>query len=219
MKICIATLYNEGYKSLGNLTVPIMQKYASHHGYDLVVSNNKWIPDERPFAWNKLGFLNYLTHGYDWVLWVDVDTLFVDFSYKIEDFIDENFYCVLGFSHQEETGVFLLKNAIESRELMTKAYAKTEFINDGAWEQTAIKHVLYENQKLNLGVKRIGMDPWNVDPNHVNPPGIHPLSRAPGMVKYHESKKPFIIHAGWGQENEGRKHKILSEYIDKIKYQ
>ena len=218
MKIAVATLYNEGYRKLGNLTVPIMQKYASKHGYDLIVSNNKWTPEDRPFAWEKLGFLNYLSHGYDWVLWVDVDTLIVDFSYRIEDFIDDNFYCVVGFSHQEETGVFLIKNSQESRELLGKAYAKTEFINDGGWEQTAIKHVLYENQRLNMGVKRIPMDPWNVDPNHVNPPGIHPLARAPGMVKYNESKKPFIIHAGWGLEREERKFNILSEYMDKIKY-
>jgi len=215
MKICIATLFDKGYNKIAEITTPNMAQYARKHGYDFLASMRKY--DDRPTAWQKIPLIYDLLNSYDWVVWLDIDCLIVDFSYKLEDFIDENYSLILGYSHQIETGVFFIKNADASRKILTKTYNKTEFINDGAWEQTAMKHVLCESKDLDQLTKKISMDPINLDPNFKNPPSIHPLARAPGMIKYWESKKPFIIHAGWGQEGQDRKYSILKYYLEKIK--
>lgn len=215
MKICIATLFNKGYNKIAEITTPNMSEYARKHGYDFLSSMKKY--DDRPTAWQKIPLIYDLLGIYDWVVWLDTDCLIVDFSYKLEDFIDENYSLILGYSHQIETGVFFMKNTEASRQILEMTYNKTQFINDGAWEQTAMKHLLEESQDLNQLTKKIPMDPINLDPNFKNPPSIHPLARAPGMVKYWESKKPFIIHAGWGQEGNDRKYSILKHFLEKVK--
>jgi len=215
MKICVATLYDKGYSKIASITTPNMLEYSQKHGYDFVCSMQKF--DARPTAWQKITFLKNLINLYDWVLWVDTDILFMDFSYSLEDFIDSDYIGVIGFSHQIETGVFFLKQSQEINELLIKTYQKEEYINDGAWEQAAMKEVLSQNPRLDKMIKKISMDPINLDPNLVNPPSIHPLARAPGMIKYWESKKPFIIHAGWGQEGNDRKYLILKQYLNKVK--
>ena len=215
MRISIVTHCNKDYNNIADITTPIMLKYARQNGYDFHFSNFSF--DDRPSAWHKIPLLFESLNFNDWIVWMDADTLIMDFSYRLEDFIDNNYIAVTGFSHQIETGVFFIKNCAEIRELFLKAYDKEEFINDGGWEQTAVQKVLEENPDLEKRIKKISMDPINLDPNRVNPPGIHPLSRAPGMVKYNESTKPFIIHAGWGLEREKRKEIILKEYIPLIK--
>jgi hypothetical protein len=42
-------------------------------------------------VWNKIVFLNQTLQSgkYDWVLWMDFDTLFTDMRSTIEDFMDE----------------------------------------------------------------------------------------------------------------------------------
>ena len=215
MRISIITHFNESYNNIAKITLPVMAKYAIKNKYGFHFSSFAF--DNRPSAWHKIPFLFENLNFNDWIVWMDIDTLIMDFSYKLEDFIDNNYIGVTGFSHQIETGVFFLKNCKDTQELLLKTYQKEEYINDGGWEQTAMQKVLSENQNLENKIKKISMDPINLDPNHANPPGIHPLARAPGIVKYKESKKPFIIHAGWGLERENRKEKILKEYEPLIK--
>lgn len=215
MRISIITHCNKDYNNIADITVPIMAKYARYKGYGFNFSNFRF--DDRPSAWHKIPFLFENLNFNDWIVWMDIDTLIVDFSYNLEDFIDDSYIGVTGFSHQIETGVFFLKNCEESKKLLLKTYEKQEYINDGGWEQTAMQEVLKENQELNSKIKKVSMDPINLDPNHINPPGIHPLARAPGIVKFRESKKPFIIHAGWGMERNQRKEVILKEYLPLVK--
>ena len=215
MQICIATLFNSDYSKIASITTPNMMAYARHHGYDFISSMQKY--DERPCSWHKIPFIFNLLNLYDWILWLDTDVLFVDFSYKLEEFIDEKYDSVIGWSHQIEPGVWFIKKSNAMRELLDLTYKQDKFIHDGGWEQTGLKAVLAERKDLDEKIKKISMDPINLDPNFINPPTIHPLARAPGIIKYNESKKPFIVHAGWGQENNDRKFSILNHYLNKVK--
>jgi hypothetical protein len=190
-------------------------EYAQKHGYDFISSMQKY--DERPTSWHKIPFLHNLSKSYDWVLWLDTDVLFVDFSYRLEEFIDENYDSVIGWSHQIEPGVWFIKNSESMRELFDLTYKQEDCIYDGGWEQTGLKAVLKVRKDLDEKIKKISMDPINLDPNYINPPTIHPLARAPGIIKYWESTKPFIIHAGWGQEGNDRKYSILKHFLEKVK--
>lgn len=215
MKICIATLFNEDYKKIASITTPNMLEYARKHNYDFVCSMQKY--DDRPTSWHKIPFIFNLFNMYDWILWLDTDVLFVDFSYKLEQFIDQDYDSIIGWSHQIEPGVWFIKSSETMRELFTLTYQQDKFIHDGGWEQTGLKAVLSQRKDLDERIKKISMDPINLDPNFINPPTIHPLARAPGIIKYKESEKPFIIHAGWGQEGNDRKYSILKHYLDKVK--
>lgn len=215
MNICIATLFNEDYKKIASITTPNMLEYARAHNYDFISSMRSY--DDRPTSWHKIPFIFNLFDTYDWVLWLDTDVLFVDFSYKLEEFIDDSYDSVIGWSHQIEPGVWFIKSSDSMKQLFRLAYDKKEYIHDGGWEQTGLKAVLKERPDIDIRIKKISMNPINLDPNFVNPPTINPLARAPGIIKYQESPRPFIIHAGWGQESNDRKYSILKHYIDKIK--
>jgi hypothetical protein len=89
-KIAIITLFDKNYEKLAEMSIPNKINYAKKHGYDLIYYD-KAIDLSRPPQWSKVKAIEYALNDYDWVWWIDIDALIMDFNVKLESIIDENF--------------------------------------------------------------------------------------------------------------------------------
>ena len=104
LKICLTTLTDEktkhssslfrrfirwrNYDNILDLTWKSKQDYANKHGYHLFDSSDV-VQTGRPAQWSKIEAVQRLLveEKYDWALWMDADTLFMNTDKKIEDFL------------------------------------------------------------------------------------------------------------------------------------
>lgn len=89
-KIAIVTLYDDYYKDIGEISIPNKIKYAKKWGYDLIYFD-QIIDNNRPAQWSKIKAIEYALKKYEWVWWIDIDALIMNFDNKLEDIIDENY--------------------------------------------------------------------------------------------------------------------------------
>ena len=76
LKVCVVTAFDSKYGALANLSIPHMKEYAGRHGYEFRMFRRD--DCARPHGWMKIEpILEALADGFDFVLWLDVDTLFV----------------------------------------------------------------------------------------------------------------------------------------------
>lgn len=160
-RIAILTYYSsDSYGTeLRKLTWPNKQKYAAEHGYDIYDINS--IPDlssriqEQKSSMNNFFFYKYMSMAealqgkfnngrkYDYLVWNDADSLFLNHSRRFEDIIDERFDVTVTTgppSHPQwglvaNTGSFIVKNSDFTKQFLAEALemSKThcgEFIVD-----------------------------------------------------------------------------------------
>lgn len=80
----------------------------------------------RSHYWSKLYILRdeLLTHAFDYVFWLDSDTLITDFDFNISLFLKQcsSFDILVGLNHLANTicsGVFIIKNTTVGRQFLT----------------------------------------------------------------------------------------------------
>ena len=71
-------------------TVDAWKVYARRHGYDLIVDYDANEP--RGTMWHKFVMLEEAmeTKKYDWIWWIDFDTLITNTTIRLEDIIQES---------------------------------------------------------------------------------------------------------------------------------
>lgn len=114
MKICVATLYNDRYKSIAEETIPNKKEYCLTKGLDFICKTEGFSID---LGFEKILLLIDLISSkkYDWIYWCGCDTLITNFNLKLDDFIDENFHLIATTdSHGFNSDSFLIKSSPES---------------------------------------------------------------------------------------------------------
>jgi len=75
--------------------------YCRQHGYDFYAISDAY--PNRPVPWSKIpGALTLLSQKYDWLVLVDMDSVIVDHSVKLEEFLDPRYEAILGL---DENGI------------------------------------------------------------------------------------------------------------------
>ena len=64
-------------------------RYAAQHGFELVVAQN--LQHGRTARWDKVMLLRQLLRKYEWLHWVDLDTLFMNLKRHPNEFLDPAF--------------------------------------------------------------------------------------------------------------------------------
>ncbi len=85
MRVCVSTLATYSYKSLSDITLPILRKYCEKHGYSLSVV----IAEEGKVDFIKTADAIRLLDFYDLCFMIEADVMIMNFRHKIEDFIDD----------------------------------------------------------------------------------------------------------------------------------
>lgn len=168
MKICVASIATPDMNELTEITWSNKIDYCRKHNYHGILQSQTW----NYLGFDKIIFIDNLLNSnqYDWILWVDNDTLFTNFNKKIEDIIDDNYDFIIcaDYSGDVNAGVFLVKNSTKGKNyislLKTKMYElqyKNKFLFGE--EQTAI-HATYKLDSLKDTIKIIPQKIMNAYP-------------------------------------------------------
>jgi len=148
MKICIATLaIGKKYQLICAPGTRSKRRYAKKHGYNFVLETSSLDPS-RPPAWSKILLVEKLLPHYDWVFWVDADTVIMNDKIKLESLIDERFACLMCIQNNSiiNSGVMLFKNTPHAFEFLKEIYSRKNCIHHAFWENQAIIEILNEKQ-------------------------------------------------------------------------
>lgn len=112
------------YNSISNYSLPNMLAYTEQHGYPLFFYNTHLVGKGRASYWAKMPILrHYLNTGfYDWILFTDIDVLFMNFSIPLSKFTGatedhHHFIGTLECGHKNpkssliRSGFFMIRNS------------------------------------------------------------------------------------------------------------
>lgn len=141
----------EKYKNMVKYGIRTKEQYCKKHNYDYY-DEEKYYDRDRPIAWSKINIINSCLNddknNYDYVVWIDADTLVMNQEIKIEELIekytDDKDVTVAQDYKMINTGVIIIKNTLWSRRFFDFLYDQTQFIDHPNWEQGAFIN-LYEN--------------------------------------------------------------------------
>jgi len=98
-RVLILTGADEKMKDVLNLTIPSKLKYANKWGYDFLAINSfkvypQYNMDERHVGFSRFIYALELLNYYDFVVWIDGDSIITNDNYNIHDFVTDksNFF-------------------------------------------------------------------------------------------------------------------------------
>ncbi len=110
---CVTTFYTDSFAPLAAITVPVLERYCEKNGYHYNINR---IPDGK-FQFVKTKNTRKLLDAFSVVLTVDIDTMIMNHTVKIEDFIndDKHFYLTKDINNYN-AGVFITKSSKWSKD-------------------------------------------------------------------------------------------------------
>ena len=230
-KIAIVTMYTENIKSYSQPTTANKEEYAKKHNMDLIVTKKR-LSSRHP-AWDKIKCVeNAMKRDYDYVIWMDADSIFVndsiDFNSILNFYPDKNFMVCLDPTTNKEmldtsldynelsnlriinTGIFIMKNNKEMKELISSVWNTKSNTNIGLFNPNKVVTNFnyddwpYEQGAFHLvfrGRKDIEIFPdksFNTVPNkaHQHSFIVHNMGSHEDMIslvqKYKDKKIPVI---------------------------
>lgn len=114
-KIGVVTLaVGEEFQRQTARGIELAQAYCARHGYDLHL-HTEWDRGDnpKPIAWFKLAALKQHLPDYDWLFWLDTDTIITDLSQPLERWLetDADYVFSLDPVCDVNTGVWFCRNA------------------------------------------------------------------------------------------------------------
>lgn len=154
-QICICTSYDERFSHIGDLTSETMRAYGKRYGFPVEIDPRVLI--ERHPAWHRVKYITELFgKGYEYILWLDADALFVRYDIDIREVINgsSDLYLVQHDSPENRptpvpnTGVMLIRNCRWSVDLFNTLWSMTEYLEHHWWENGALIKLLGYNWLL-----------------------------------------------------------------------
>ena len=161
--IAIVTLFDNNYSELAKLSVKNKIEYAKQNGYDFVYFDDV-IDKTRPPQWSKVKAIEHvLKLGYEWVWWIDIDALIMEFDIMLESIIDENFDMIFTTNKYSylSNGSSFFKNTQLTFDFLKDCYEleldylKNININIFDHEQQSMRQLVLNEEKYKCKVKLI----------------------------------------------------------------
>jgi predicted O-methyltransferase YrrM len=149
IKIAVCSLnVGEKYKNITKYGQKSKILYCQKHNYDFFDEETD-VDYTRPLAWSKINIIKKHLPDYDYILWVDGDTLIMNdkitIDSLIQDFSNEKDITVAQDWKMLNTGVMLIKNTKWTMNFLNLIYDQTQFISHDNWEQAAFINLLENN--------------------------------------------------------------------------
>ena len=157
-KIGIISLCDHNVDAICSASVANKQAYADRHGYDVIV-DGEIIDDSRPTSWSKLLAMRKYLPYYDFLFYVDVDTIITNVDVKLEDIVDYGYDQILAADRNGlNCGVWLIRNTPWSMWFLDEMWAQEQFVHPSTfvlfhYEQRAM-HFLYQSKVWRRAVKQ-----------------------------------------------------------------
>ena len=139
MTIAIATMFNQGYQDLADIThyqnkVP----YAELHGYPVFAMTEDFATDIN-INFNKMSFILDIFKkrpDVEWVYWLDCDAMITNWTRKLEEFVsDEHHFVVCLDRYNINAGSFFIRNSDQGRAYFQMIWDRREEFNKFEWAE------------------------------------------------------------------------------------
>eukprot|EP01104_Vermistella_antarctica_P010959 TRINITY_DN2989_c0_g1_i2.p1 TRINITY_DN2989_c0_g1~~TRINITY_DN2989_c0_g1_i2.p1 ORF type:complete len:288 (-),score=44.75 TRINITY_DN2989_c0_g1_i2:792-1655(-) len=142
----VVTLYANRLGPVGELSDFNKRQYTARHGYEMVVENDQVANHKRRISWSKVLALKKHLARFDWLMWVDVDTLFMDLEMPLSRFQDDR-YDVMMSSNENgvNAGVIFVRNTPWGHQFLDTWWNQTKYIRRagrGSGDQHALRHLM-----------------------------------------------------------------------------
>jgi len=149
-KVGLISLCDDGVESICAASTANKQAYADIHGYDLIVDEDI-VDKSRPTSWSKLLAMRKYLPDYDFLLYVDIDTIIMSPERKLEDIVDYEYDQMLAAdTNGVNCGVWMIRNTPWALWFIDEMWSQEQFIAPKSWnmlfkyEQRAF-HYLYQS--------------------------------------------------------------------------
>lgn len=123
--------------------------YASRHNYSYIDAS-LLLDANRPPSWSKILAVRHYLKDYDWILWIDADTLITNPSIRIESLLPRDRELDLIITKDQtgyNAGMWLLRNSAWSLKFLDRWWAMDSFIrrrpgDTKSGDNDALKHLL-----------------------------------------------------------------------------
>lgn len=137
------------YTDLAEITLPTYKEYSQIHGYDFYVKT-KGFNKLKSMGWPKIDVIIERIPFYDWIFYVETDSLLMNQTIRLENLIDNNYDMILTETTRQDkiqvnTGPMLVKCSEWSKDFLNGLLYKDKYWNDNMHEQGAINEEI--NQK------------------------------------------------------------------------
>lgn len=171
MKIVVSQYWTKNIK-YSSFTKMINEKFCSENGYvyhyedddNLIIDSI----NNRAFTWYKPKFIQKVIdlHDPDYVLFLDADAILVNQNYKVTDFIDSNYSCIVTEDHGPSVmnaGVLLFKNNEWTKNFLKRWWEISDevggpngepigYYNNGLWHDQTCFGLLYNENKHEIKI-------------------------------------------------------------------
>ena len=151
-RVAIVSLcdYDPMQTKLASLSVHNKVDYTKRHGYELFVET-KSLDGSRPHAWSKIKAVSkYLETGrFDWVMWMDCDSFFMNVNLRLEHVLDSAYDLIISEDGAMlNSGVFFIRNTAWSRAFLGRVYGSDNnpLIEHPWWEQASMMFWLHHDE-------------------------------------------------------------------------
>jgi hypothetical protein len=149
-KIALLNTYDQAYKPLADLLRNNKKEYCDKHGYDFIELQREAYPN-RHAAYNKFICTQEILPYYDWVFYNDIDSLIMNYSIKLESFLDENYNFIISYDiNGINTGMWFAKNSAFANNFLIDVFDKRGYENYKGWaDQIAfVNSYIFSGQAL-----------------------------------------------------------------------
>ncbi len=138
------------------LTAENKRRYAQKNGYSFIGRSAEFaqqVYKKRKAVWGKLDGIEKVLPYYDWVLWLDMDAVIMNYNVTVESLIEQFIVKVKGKKNFEKkhfivarpigdvminAGVFLMRNSEWSRKFLRLAQMRIDLYKGRMYEQRAM---------------------------------------------------------------------------------
>lgn len=153
VKIGMVTLSTPNIESYAKFARGLWRIYCHKNNIDFVVHRNV-IDKARPPSWSKIPAIKkMMDEGYDWVWWVDADSLPVSMEHDIWKILAkvpvdiEVILCTNG--RHIECNTIITRNSKWARDFFDKVWNNSKDINHSWWEQKSVIEIVHGmNEKI-----------------------------------------------------------------------
>ena len=125
---------------LTELSIENKRQYCAQHGFELVVAQN--LAHGRTARWDKVMLLARMLKQYEWVHWVDLDTLFMNMKRSPMEFLDKGYDLhVAKDANGLNTGSFYVRSSTWSRAFLRRVWEHNDG-GQGESDQRSFKFVI-----------------------------------------------------------------------------
>lgn len=175
--ICLVTGFNDLYYDIAKNSIPNFLNYCNIHNVDLHISTKNYYNEKYNWGWNKYKIIDNVIDSYEWILWIDIDCLFVDRKKDIRSLIDNNYSLIIGENKNApdwyvedksyiENGVFLIKNDNFGKNMLNRFM--TDPIDHPWHDQYKMILELRNNEIFNKRTKKLDLIEINAIDGIVN---------------------------------------------------